>query len=127
MEIKDLYRDIIRDHNLYPDHKKVIAEPDLILNGVNPSCGDDITLQLKLDGNVITEGAFTGSGCAISQASADLMLELVIGKTKEEALRLADLFSRMIRSEASSIARICCLSSFSIHFIFHQHSYYMSL
>ena len=101
MEIKDLYRDIIRDHNLYPDHKNVIAEPDLILNGVNPSCGDDITLQLKLDGNVITEGAFTGSGCAISQASADLMLELVIGKTKEEALRLADLFSRMIRSEAS--------------------------
>ena len=68
---------------------------------MNPSCGDDITLQLKLDGNVITEGAFTGSGCAISQASADLMLELVIGKTKEEALRLADLFSRMIRSEAS--------------------------
>ena len=101
MEIKDLYRDIIRDHNLYPDHKKVIAKPDLVLNGVNPSCGDDITLQLKLDGNVITEGAFTGSGCAISQASADLMLELVTGKTKEEALRLADLFSRMIRSEAS--------------------------
>ena len=101
MEIKDLYRDIIRDHNLYPDHKNVIAEPDLVLNGVNPSCGDDITLQLKLDGNVITEGAFTGSGCAISQASADLMLELVTGKTKEEALRLADLFSRMIRSEAS--------------------------
>ena len=101
MEIKDLYRDIIRDHNLYQDHKKVIAEPDLVLNGVNPSCGDDITLQLKLDGNVITEGAFTGSGCAISQASADLMLELVTGKTKEEALRLADLFSRMIRSEAS--------------------------
>lgn len=102
MEIKDLYRDIIRDHNLYPDHKNVIAEPDLVLNGVNPSCGDDITLQLKLDGNVITEGAFTGSGCAISQASADLMLELVTGKTKEEALRLADLFSRMIRSEASA-------------------------
>ena len=76
MEIKDLYRDIIRDHNLYPDHKKVIAEPDLILNGVNPSCGDDITLQLKLDGNVITEGAFTGSGCAISQASQEEIEEL---------------------------------------------------
>ena len=95
------YNEILTDHNLHPGNKHDLPDANYILEGVNPSCGDDITLQLKLDGNVITEGAFTGSGCAISQASADLMLELVIGKTKEEALRLADLFSRMIRSEAS--------------------------
>ncbi len=101
MEIKDMYREIIRDHNMYPDHKEEIEDPDLVLRGVNPSCGDDISLQLKLKDGVITDGSFTGSGCAISQASADLMLELVIGKSSEEALRLADIFNRMIRSEAT--------------------------
>ena len=78
MEIKDLYREIVNEHNLYPAHKGKMENPDLILEGVNPSCGDDIYLQLKLDGNgVVTEGMFDGSGCAISQASADIMLELI--------------------------------------------------
>ena len=56
--------------------------------------------NVPLKNGVITDGAFVGSGCAISQASADIMLELIIGKTKEEALQLADLFSRMIKGEA---------------------------
>ena len=57
--------------------------------------------NVPLKNGVITDGAFVGSGCAISQASVDMMLELVIGKTKEEALKLADLFSRMIKGEAT--------------------------
>lgn len=102
MEIKDLYREIVNEHNLYPAHKGEMEKPDLILEGVNPSCGDDIYLQLKLDENgVVTEGLFNGSGCAISQASADMMLDLIIGKDKEEALKLAEGFMSMVRSTAT--------------------------
>ncbi len=95
------YREIINDHNLRPAHKYLLPEADLELRGVNPSCGDDITLRLRVRDGLIEDGAFTGDGCAISQASADIMLDLLIGRTEEEALRLADLFLRMIRGEAS--------------------------
>ena len=72
-----------------------------MLDGVNPSCGDTIQLKLKTDGDVITDGAFVGDGCAISQASADIMLGMVIGQKKDDALRMGDIFMRMIRGEAS--------------------------
>lgn len=95
------YNEILTDHNLHPFHKHQLDNPDLVLEGVNPSCGDDIWLQLKIDNDVITDGSFVGDGCAISQASADIMLELIIGKTKAEAMHYADLFFRMIKGEAS--------------------------
>ena len=91
------YREIINDHNLRPAHKHELPDANLVLRGVNPSCGDDITLLLKVEDDKITDGAFTGEGCAISQASADIMLDLVIGKSKEEAIRLSDIFLRMIK------------------------------
>ena len=84
-----------------PEFKHDLPDADIVLEGVNPSCGDDIFLKLKLDGDTISDGAFVGDGCAISQASADIMLGMVIGKKKEEALKLADLFFRMIKGEAS--------------------------
>ena len=98
METKELYREILNEHNLNPLHKKSIENPTMVLDGVNPSCGDSITLNLKIgqDG-IISDASFTGSGCAISQASADMMLDLIIGKSKEEALRLSDIFLRMIK------------------------------
>ena len=68
-----------------------------MLEGVNPSCGDDIFLELKVEDGVVVDGAFEGDGCAISQASADMMLELGICRSKEEALHLADLFLKMIK------------------------------
>ena len=98
MDTKELYREILNEHNINPSHKKNMDSPSFCLEGVNPSCGDQITLQMKLDqNNVITDASFTGSGCAISQASVDMMADLVIGKTKEEALALADIFDRMIK------------------------------
>ena len=99
LELKDLYREIVNEHNLHPSHKHDLENPSMILNGVNPSCGDDIYLSLKLDENdIVTDGAFNGSGCAISQASADMMLDVIIGKSKEEALKLAETFMGMVRS-----------------------------
>ncbi len=99
MELKQLYREIVNEHNLHPVHKKTIENPDLVLRGVNPSCGDDITLSLKLDGDIITDGGYEGSGCAISQASVDMMVDQIIGKNKEEAIRLAGIFMGMIKGE----------------------------
>ena len=95
------YNEILTDHNLHPAHKRKLEGANLVLEGVNPSCGDDIILELKEENGVIVDGAFVGSGCAISQASVDMMLELIIGKTKEEALKLGDMFLRMIQGEAT--------------------------
>ncbi len=95
------YNEVLTDHNMHPIHKHPIDNPNLVLEGVNPSCGDDIVLQLRVEDDKIVEGSFVGEGCAISQASADIMLELIIGKSKDEALSLSNAFMRMIRNEAS--------------------------
>ena len=102
MDTKELYREILNEHNINPSHKKDIDQPSFCLDGVNPSCGDQITLKLKLDdtGKIVDAG-YTGSGCAISQASADMMADVIIGKTKEEALALANIFDRMIKGTVS--------------------------
>ena len=99
------YREIINDHNLRPVHKHELPEANLELRGVNPGCGDDITLRLLVQDGVIADGAFTANGCAISQASADMMLDLIIGKDEEEAIHLHDLFLRMIREQISEEER----------------------
>ena len=101
MENKTFYNEVLTDHNLHPGHKHALDDANMILEGVNPSCGDDIFLNLKFEDGVIKDGSSQGDGCAISQASADMMLDLIVGKTKEEALQLADIFLRMIKGEAS--------------------------
>ncbi|MCR5556233.1 MAG: SUF system NifU family Fe-S cluster assembly protein [Butyrivibrio sp.] len=99
MELKQLYREIVNEHNMHPVHKGKMESADLVLRGVNPSCGDDITLQLKIDGDVITDAMYEGSGCAISQASVDMMADQIIGKKKDEAIKLAGTFMGMIKGE----------------------------
>ena len=101
MDNKRFYNEILTEHNLHPEFKHDIEHPDLVLNGINPSCGDDITLKLCMNGGVIEDGAFIGDGCAISQASADIMLGMVIGRKKEDALHLCELFRKMIQGEAT--------------------------
>lgn len=94
------YNEILTEHNMRPLYKHKLPEANFTLEGINPNCGDDIILNLKIEDGKIVKGSFEGSGCAISQASVDMMLDLVIGKSKEEALHIADLFLRMIKGEA---------------------------
>ena len=101
MENRSFYNEILTEHNIRPEFKHDLPEADIVLEGVNPSCGDDIFLKLKTDGDIIKDGAFVGDGCAISQASADIMLGMIIGKKKEEALSLGKTFMKMIKGEAS--------------------------
>ena len=95
------YSEILTDHNLHPMHKHDLEGATCEKEGVNPSCGDDIILKLKVEDGVILDGSFTGMGCAISQASADIMLDIVIGRKTEEALHLGTLFLKMIRGEGT--------------------------
>lgn len=101
MENRNFYNEILTEHNMHPDFKHDIEDADIVLDGINPSCGDEIQLKLKTDGDIITDGAFVGDGCAISQASTDIMLGMIIGQSKGKALEYADIFMRMIRGEAS--------------------------
>ena len=101
MENRSFYNEILTEHNIHPEFKHDLPDADIVLEGVNPSCGDDIWLKLKLDGDKIVDGAFVGDGCAISQASADIMLGMIIGRTKDEALKMGDIFMRMIKGEAT--------------------------
>ena len=101
MESRSFYNEILTEHNIHPEFKHDLPNADLVLEGVNPNCGDDIFLKLKLDGDEIVDGAVVGDGCAISQASADIMLGMIVGKKKEEALHLGELFLKMIKGEAS--------------------------
>ena len=101
MPSNTFYNEIMTDHNLHPGHKHDLPDANLVLEGVNPSCGDDIWLKLKVEDGRITDGAFVGDGCAISQASADMMLDLIVGKSEEEAMKLAEIFLRMIKGEVT--------------------------
>ena len=101
MENRSFYNEILTEHNLHPEFKHDLPDADIVLEGVNPSCGDDIFLKLKLDGDTIADGAFVGDGCAISQASADIMLGMIVGRKKDEALKLGETFLKMIQGEAT--------------------------
>lgn len=101
MPSNTFYNEILTDHNLHPGHKHDLPDANLVLEGVNPSCGDDIWLKLKVEDGRIVDGAFVGDGCAIFQASADMMLDLIIGKSEEEAMKLAEIFLRMIKGEVT--------------------------
>ena len=99
MANESVYTAALMEHNAHPDYKYNLEDFTHEHDGVNPSCGDEMTLRLRLseDGDVIEEAAFTGHGCAVSQASADIMAELVTGETVDEAKRLSELFISMIQ------------------------------
>ena len=90
MDLKDLYRDVIVDHNRHPRNFGKLEPADAHADGHNPLCGDRLSLYVNLDGERIREAKFDGSGCAISVASASLLTEAVKGKTRGEVKSLFD-------------------------------------
>ena len=106
MEMDQLYTDLILEHNQDKRNKHELAEFTNSEHGHNPSCGDDLTLQIDVKEGVIKDAAYTGSGCAISQASASMMIDLIKGKTVEEALHYVDLFLGMIKKEVTDDAEL---------------------
>lgn len=102
-DMKDLYQDVIVDHNRSPRNFGSMDNADRSLEGYNPLCGDRLTLYLKLDGDRISDIRFDGSGCAISVASASLMTEVMKGKTLEQAEKLFEDFHTLLTSENPEI------------------------
>lgn len=102
--LDDIYQELILDHYKHPRCQGVLIHPDRKIDLYNPLCGDQISLMVKFLGDQISQIAFTGHGCSISQAAASLMSELLMGKSKAEAQRLSALFRRMIKSEESGAA-----------------------
>ena len=98
-ELNDVYNELIMEHSMNSYNKKKLENPDYSEMGHNPNCGDEITLEIKLDGNVIKDMAFSGHGCAISQASTSIMIDTLKGKTIEEAKEIIKTFIDMIKRE----------------------------
>lgn len=100
MDLNQLYTELILEHSQSGHNRKHLEHANCSERGHNPSCGDDITLELVCDKDgKIQDASFTGSGCAISQASTSMMIDLIKGKTKEEAEELTDIFLSMIKKE----------------------------
>jgi len=95
-ELRDLYQEVILDHNRRPRNFHALANASHRAEGYNPLCGDRLTLYLSVSEGVITEAAFEGAGCAISKASASMMTETLKGKTLAEADALFQRFHRMV-------------------------------
>ena len=95
----DIYNDLIMEHSMNSDNKRKLGSCDFCEMGHNPNCGDEIELEVKMDGNVIEDMAFTGHGCAISQSSTSIMIETLRGKTVEEAREIIKTFIEMIKRE----------------------------
>lgn len=100
--IDDVYNDIIIEYGINPPHKEKLASCDFCELGHNPNCGDEIELEIKLDGDKIEDMAFTGHGCAISQSSTAIMIDVLKGKTIEEAKDIIETFIKMIRREETN-------------------------
>jgi nitrogen fixation protein NifU and related proteins len=101
MELTDLYRDVILDHNRQPRNFGALEPADASVEGFNPMCGDHLTLHLKLNQDMISDIRFEGQGCAISTASASLMTEAVKGKSRDDALKLFDRVHQLLTDDAA--------------------------
>ena len=101
-DLTDIYNDLIMEHSMNSYNKKKIENPTYCEMGHNPNCGDEIEIQIKLNENVIEDMAFTGHGCAISQASTSIMIDTLKGKTIEEAKEIIKTFIDMIKRETQN-------------------------
>ena len=99
MNFEKIYQQTILEYSNRKDLKKEIENPDYVERGHNPNCGDDLTLEVKLNGDIIEDAAFIGNGCAISSASTAMLIELIKGKTMEEAEEKVNLFFKMMKQE----------------------------
>jgi nitrogen fixation protein NifU and related proteins len=95
-DLRELYQEVILDHNRRPRNFHALADASHQAEGYNPLCGDRLTLYLRVDGDVISDVGFEGSGCAISKASASLMTDAIKGRTVLDARTLFERFHRMV-------------------------------
>ena len=99
MQNRTFYNEILTEHNIHPIHKTKMINPQKSLRGVNPSCGDDMNVEIKIENGIVKEVNHDGHGCSICCSSASVMSEVVKGHTVEEALALCKDFYEMVKGE----------------------------
>ncbi|MGQ0650357.1 MAG: Fe-S cluster assembly sulfur transfer protein SufU [Gemmatimonadaceae bacterium] len=101
MELSTLYQDVILEHNRSPRNFGELAGASGSAHGKNPLCGDEVTIWLKVEGDLVADASFVGTGCAISKASASMMTQAVKGKTRSEATALFERFHAMVTGQGA--------------------------
>jgi nitrogen fixation NifU-like protein len=101
MQLDNLYQEVILDHYKNPQHKKLSSTYDAQVHHINPSCGDEITLNVTLSGQTVADVSWDGVGCSISQASVSILSDLVIGKTLAQAQEISDSFMALMQSKGT--------------------------
>ena len=101
MQLDNLYQEVILDHYKNPQNKHLEGDNDAQVHHVNPSCGDEITLGVKLDGDKISSINWDGVGCSISQASTSIMSDLLVGKSLDQAQAISDDFLHLMQSKGA--------------------------
>ncbi len=102
MALEDLYREVILDHYRNPRNRGHLDSPDATAQGVNPLCGDEVSIELRFDGETVTDVAIESQGCSISQSSASMMTEAIKGKSREEITELTARFRSMMSLDDDS-------------------------
>lgn len=103
MELDSLYQEVILDHYRSPHHKGLSADKDIQVHHNNPSCGDEVTLNLSMKGGVVTDLTWDGFGCSISMASTSVMSDLLVGKGYKDAMNILDNFVELMQSKGQSV------------------------
>jgi nitrogen fixation NifU-like protein len=101
-QLESLYQEIILDHYRNPHHRGLREPFDAEVRHLNPTCGDEITLRVRLDGDTVSDVSYEGQGCSISQAAASVMTDLVIGKSLDEALGIQERFVELMQSRGAA-------------------------
>ena len=104
MKLESMYQEIILDHYRTPHHKGLREPFDAEVHHVNPTCGDEVTLRVKMDGSVVSDVSYDSLGCSISQASVSVMTDLVVGKDLAEATKAYDAFLTLMRTRGDTDA-----------------------
>jgi nitrogen fixation protein NifU and related proteins len=99
MQLESMYQEIILDHYRNPHHKGLRDPYDAEVHHINPTCGDEVTLRVRLDGDDIADVSYDAMGCSISQASASVMADLIIGRPVKEAMNTGDEFLKLMQSK----------------------------
>ncbi|MEV5749418.1 Fe-S cluster assembly sulfur transfer protein SufU [Actinoallomurus sp. NPDC052308] len=98
MQLESMYQEIILDHYRNPHHKGLREPYDAEVHHVNPTCGDEVTLRVRLDGDAVADVSYDAMGCSISQASASVMTDLIIGRPVKDAMVTGDEFLKLMQS-----------------------------
>ena len=102
MPMDSMYREIIVDHYKHPQHRGLLDDFDAEIHHVNPTCGDEVTLRVRVTDGTVKDVGWLGEGCSISQASTSVMSELVVGRPVDEALAMQERFLRLMQSQGQA-------------------------